>query len=116
MDTKLPKVTIENEKYPIKDYKKMTFNFNKAEHQKIISLQSIIQMGDMAKMLIDTIFRTVILPRVGCSNSPDLGLEYDGVEGVFFVYVPRDLCKACKVNKAIYEKEGKKYCSKCLPK
>ncbi len=110
----LPKVTIENPKYPIKDYKKMTFNFSKAEQMKFVSLDTVEQLGNLANMLKNTILNNVILPRVGIKTSSDLGVEYDTTNGTFFVYVPRDICSKCQTNKAVYSKENKKYCEKCF--
>ena len=76
-------------RYPEKDYKKMTFNFNKEELMRLISLDNTVRMAQLADKMMQTIINGVCIPRVGIKNSPDIGVIYDLAEGVFYVYMPR---------------------------
>ena len=102
-------------KYPVADFTKGVFSFSKEEQMRVISLESVIQLGEMAKMMLNNFVQSNCLPRVNLRNSPDVGILYDSAKGTFTVYSPRVWCSSCNVRRAIKELKGLMYCENCLP-
>ena len=102
------------QKYPVKDYTRMTFAFDGQELRKLTSLDTINQMGQMAQMMISQVLQSECMPRVGAKNSKDVGVVYDIPKGQFVVFTPRVWCSACKIRKAIKEYKGEYFCEDCL--
>ncbi len=102
------------QKYPTKDFNKTTYAFDSAELRKLSSLDTVLQMGQMAQMMINNVVQGECLPRVGAKNSPDIGVLYDIAKGQFVVFTPKVWCNGCKSKKAVYEYKGHFYCESCL--
>jgi hypothetical protein len=92
-----------NEKFPIKEYKKQTWNLTKEEGYRLTTLDTISQNGKLAEVMLNSYLQGTCLKRVGVQNSQDVGIEYDLSQSSFVTYTPRILCDVCKVRKADYE-------------
>jgi hypothetical protein len=108
-----------NDKFPIKDYKKLTFSLSKEEQYRLTTLDTIAQQGKLAEIMLNNLLNQTCLPRVGVKGSPDVGIEYDLASGNFYAYVPRLLCDMCHARKAVYSipAEGDKkqnLCENCM--
>ncbi len=102
-------------KYPVADFTKGVFSFSKDEQMRVISLESTIQLGEMAKLMLNNFIQSNCLPRVNLKNSPDVGILYDSAKGTFTVWSPRVWCSKCNVRRAVKELKGSVYCLNCLP-
>jgi hypothetical protein len=101
-------------KYPVKDFKKTIFVFTSEELRKLTSLDTIVQMGQIAQVMIGNIVQQQCLPRVAVKNSPDIGVLYNIPAGQFYVYTPKVWCMRCNVRRANFNYKGSFYCQDCL--
>jgi len=100
--------------YPTKDFAKTIYAFDSAEIRKLTSMDTIVQLGQMAQLGINQIVNEEFLPRIGAKKSPDIGVLYDIPKGQCMVFTPKVWCAACKNKKADYEYKGRFYCGSCL--
>ncbi len=113
MDTTL--VNSFDTKYPQADFSKAIFSFSKEEQMRVISLESMVQLGEMAKLMLNNFIQSTCLPRVNLKNSPDVGILYDSAKGTFSVWSPRIWCSNCHSRRATKDLKGLMYCENCLP-
>ena len=79
-----------NEKYPEKDYTKTTFSFTSEERNKLASLDTMVQIGQVAQIMINQFIQTQCLNRVKIENTPKTRIIYNIPAGQFFVFSPRE--------------------------
>ena len=103
-----------SQKYPEKEYTKRVYSFTQEEKGKLQSLNTIVQIGQIAQVMINQFIQNSCLKRVEVKNSPDIGVLYDIPTGNFFVFTPKEWCSQCGVRKAEYQYKGKRYCKDCL--
>ena len=100
--------------YPEKEYKKSIFSFTSGELREISGFDTVIKMGDMAKILITNYINGVTLKRLGVRNSPDIGLQYNIEKGTLDIYEPKFWCTKCNIKKATFSYLDKAYCEACF--
>jgi len=100
--------------YPEKEYKRTTFSFTAGELREVCGFDTVIKMGDMAKILITNYINATTLKRVGVKNSPDVGLKYDIEKGTLDIYEPRFWCSKCQMRKGVFSYLEKTYCEGCF--
>ena len=101
-------------KYPSKDYQKTYFMFTADEIRKLTQLDTIVQMGQIAQAMENTMIQNQCLPRVQPKNSPDIGILYDIPSGKFITYVPKVWCANCGIRRATFDMGGKYFCQSCV--
>lgn len=100
-------------KYPEKEYKKMAYLFSQEELAKVRTFDAIVNMGQLAQIMLNQVVQDEALKRVGVVGSPDLGVLYNIPAGQFFVYTPKVMCYSCKRRKATLEINKAFYCESC---
>ena len=98
-----------DERFPVSEYKKTTFTLTKKEFVQASSLDTTMQIGKMAELMINNLMNQALI-RCGVKTSPDVGVEYDLSTSSIHAYIPRDLCQMCKARKVTHrskDKEGK---------
>lgn len=102
------------EKYNERDFQKTIYSFNNHELRKLQSLDTLVQMGQMAQLMINSLVNSECLKRVNQKSSVDTGVLYDIPRGEFYVYSPRTWCDLCKNRRALYRVEHNAYCEGCV--
>jgi len=75
--------------YPEKDWTKSTYSFTSEEKSKLLSLDTITQIGQVAQVMISNLIQNQCLDRVGVANNPEARIVYDIPQGIFFIFTPR---------------------------
>lgn len=78
-----------NNQFPEKDWSKATYSFTLEEKNKLLSLDTISQIGQVAQIMISNLIQSQCLARVGINNDPETRVIYDIPSGQFCIYTPR---------------------------
>jgi len=90
------------QKYSPDKYKRMVFSFTKAELAKLISFESMMEMGKTAEALVNRMLNVICLPRVGIKDQgATMMVEYDVSNGTFIVYAPRAVKQPAEPNEKV---------------
>lgn len=100
--------------YPPEQFTQTTYSFSNSELRQISSLNTMVEMGQLAQVMISNVIGNTTLKRVGVKNSSDIGLQYNAETGEIYVKVPKFWCSLCQNKKAEFKFMDKVYCPTCI--